>query len=430
MWNLNVNNTSTYFCLAMLSTRMFKICQHPFYIPSAIKLCNLSSGFHQIRRKPANEMNNGQVRLLMEVFDYPYRETYKIVYRHKVLRTLDQNLIQRVADILNRFGIEKGDIAEHPLVLTIFPATIENHTMLLEEGGFTHVTAKHLNSYITIVRKPLRLLKVHQYIPSHIDVPENFLSYLKEPPPSFDPLHSKGVSHDTSFMDIQMAVLSHYLCWRLEMKPDELDSLMKTYSRLKHKSFRLIEKSLKVLEEELGFSKEKIKRHGYLIHSHAGNTLDTLNRVKTLGGMDIRTMFHKYPKIIATATDTLIKTAQHLQDFGIPDEAIQKCPEVFTLGSDTVFQRLGALQSVPEFTGLARHPRVLRLVHHQRKACSRLGYLQDMKVKCASLHILSSTQVQFERSPGSSCWMARMLWGYIFKHLRNTVWALPMESPD
>lgn len=70
---------------------------------------------------------------------------------------------------------------------------------------------------------------------------------------------------------------------------------------------------------------------------------------------------------------------------------------MFTLGSDTVFQRLAALQSVPEFTGLARHPRVLRLVHHQRKACSRLVYLQDMKVKCASLHILSSTQVQFER---------------------------------
>jgi hypothetical protein len=113
------------------------------------------------------------------------------------------------------------------------------------------------HSYITIVRKPVRLLKAHQYIASHIDVAESLLSCLKEPPPAFDALSLKDVS-DMSFMDIQLAVLRHYLCWRLEMKPDELDFIMKTYCRLKHRSFRLVEKSLKILEEVLGFSKEKV----------------------------------------------------------------------------------------------------------------------------------------------------------------------------
>ena len=42
------------------------------------------------------------------------------------------------------------------------------------------------------------------------------------------------------------------------MQPDKLDLMIKTYSRLKHRSFRLIEKTLKILEEDIGFSKERV----------------------------------------------------------------------------------------------------------------------------------------------------------------------------
>jgi len=47
-----------------------------------------------------------------------------------------------------RFGIDKGNIVKHPEVITLFPTTIENHTMLLEEGGFSGVTAKELVRYV------------------------------------------------------------------------------------------------------------------------------------------------------------------------------------------------------------------------------------------------------------------------------------------
>jgi hypothetical protein len=102
------------------------------------------------------------------------------------------------------------------------------------------------------------LLKAYQYIPSDIDVPKSFLSYLNEPPPPFESLSSNDDWNNRSFVDVQLAVLRHYLQWRLEMQPHELDSIIKTYCRLKHRSFRLIEKSLKILEEEVGFSKEKV----------------------------------------------------------------------------------------------------------------------------------------------------------------------------
>ncbi|PNF22607.1 hypothetical protein B7P43_G10864 [Cryptotermes secundus] len=380
----------------MLNKRILKMCQHPFHISSVIKFCNLLPASQQIRQKRTHEINSGQLKLLMEVFGCSYQQASSISFRHTAIRTLDQNHIRKVADVLHRFGIDKGDIAEHPEILTIFPTTIENRAMLLQEGGFSAITANIIVRYITITRKPLRLLKAYQYIPSQFDIPQSFLSYLNEPPPPFNPISGDALD-DKSFVDIQVAVLRHYLCWRLEMQSAELDVLMKTYSRLKNRSFRLVEESLKILEEKIGFSKEKIRRHGYLMHTHPGNTLDTLNRIKTIGGESIITVFHRYPKVIASATDTLIKTAQYLHDFGIPDAAIQKCPELFTLGSDTVFQRLTVLQSVPEFSGLAKNPRVLRLVHYQRKAYSRLSFLQQLKMKCASLHILSSPQAHFDR---------------------------------
>lgn len=113
-------------------------------------------------------------------------------------------------------------------------------------------------SYVTLVRKPVRLLKAYQYIPSDIDVPTSFLSYLNEPPPPFVSRNSNDEWNNRSFVDVQLAVLRHYLQWRLEMQPDEMDSIIKTYSRLKHRSFRLIEKTLKILEEDIGFSKEKV----------------------------------------------------------------------------------------------------------------------------------------------------------------------------
>jgi hypothetical protein len=113
-------------------------------------------------------------------------------------------------------------------------------------------------SYVTLVRKPVRLLKAYQYIPSDIDVPASFLSSLREPPPPFDSLSSNDDWNDRSFVDVQLAVLRHYLQWRLEMQPDELDSLVKTYCRLKHRSFRLVEKSLKILEEDIGFTKKRV----------------------------------------------------------------------------------------------------------------------------------------------------------------------------
>lgn len=40
---------------------------------------------------------------------------------------------------------------KHPEVMTLFPTTIENHTMLLEEGGFSGITAQELVKYVNSI---------------------------------------------------------------------------------------------------------------------------------------------------------------------------------------------------------------------------------------------------------------------------------------
>ncbi|PSN47741.1 Transcription termination factor 5 [Blattella germanica] len=347
----------------------------------------------QIRQKTVHAINKGQMKLMMNVLGISYRKTQKLLTEHLNLRTVDQDLICKSANMLERFGITKEEIYKHPDVLSIQPVTIENHALLLQESGFTSIKVEYLVSYFMMWKKSVRLLKAYNYIPEDTKVCENFFTFLKNPPPPLD----FQSSDDHDFLEEYLPALNHFLCWRLEVSQKELDRILQIYPRMRNRSFRLMDKTIEVLQEKVDFSIDKIRRHAYLIYAHPNNILNSLNQVPSLGGVDIKVIFHKYPKIIMSQTDTLLKTAAHIKNFGIPDSAILRCPEIFTLSSETVKERLKALKSVPEFIGLIKHPRVLRLVHHQRKARSRLNYLQEIHFKCASLHLLQSSQKVFDK---------------------------------
>lgn len=113
--------------------------------------------------------------------------------------------------------------------------------------------------------------------------------------------------------------------------------------------------------------------------------------------LDIREILLRRPKILMSNCSSIQKILQHFKDFEIPDSAIIRCLEVLTLGPDTVHKRLTDLHKVSEFKVLCTHPRILRLVHYQTKAQTRLDYLNQLKVKCFSLHVLSSSSDTFEK---------------------------------
>nr|CAD7264166.1 unnamed protein product [Timema shepardi] len=331
-----------------------------------------------------------------------------VMTKHKFLLNTELTRIKQTVAALKEFNISGAEIREQPEVLSILPVTIQNHGMVLKEGGFISVTAWLLLNYQMVVKKRVSLLKAHGYIPTNVDPVASVQSYLGELKPS-------PIPSGDSFLEAHKAALKQYLMWRLEMSPEEIDRVLKTYLRIRHKSVRLIRRSLDILEHDIGLTKEKIRKNGYLIHSHPDNTLDTLRLVETLGGLPTRQVFQMHPKIIMTTTETLLRTKQFLEDHGISEEAAQCCFHIFTLSSDSVNTRLKELSSIPAFNALQTHPRVLRLVHYQQKARARLDYLRDIRVKCASLHILCSSQKKFQKyaKEGADRTRGRDITGYL-----------------
>jgi hypothetical protein len=59
-----------------------------------------------------------------------------------------------------------------------------------------------------------------------------------------------------------------------------------------------------------------------LISGHPDQIRETIKRVPTLGGLPLREVIHKHPRILLMATDTLVSTTQLFKQFGINDEAV------------------------------------------------------------------------------------------------------------
>nr|CAD7595954.1 unnamed protein product [Timema genevievae] len=361
--------------------------------------------------------------------DFSYHQVHKVMTKHKFLLNKELTRIKQTVAALKEFNISQAEIREQPDVLSILPVTIQNHGMVLKEGGFISVTPWLLLNYQMVVKKRVSLLKAHGYIPTNVDPVASVQSYLGDLKPS-------PIPSGDSFLEAHKAALRQYLMWRLEMSPEEIDGVFKTYIRIKHKSVRLIRRSLDILEHDIGLTKEKhvlptrvltgavrtkpplstVRPHVHLTASgHPDNTLDTLRLVETLGGLPTRQVFRMHPKIIMTTTETLLRTKQFLEEHGISDEAARRCFDIFTLSSDSVNTRLKELSSIPAFNALQTHPRVLRLVHYQQKARSRLDYLRDIRVKCASLHILCSSQKKFQKyaKEGADKTRGRDITGYL-----------------
>lgn len=122
-----------------------------------------------------------------------------------------------------------------------------------------------------------------------------------------------------------------------------------------------------------------------------------MNEIPTIGGIDTREVFYRFPKLISSNCENLKESIAHIQNAGIPDIALSKCLEVLTLGPATINERLTDLRSIEEFNVLQQNPRILKLIYYQNKAKARLDFLRQIKVKCASLHILTSPSEAFKK---------------------------------
>lgn len=323
-----------------------------------------------------------------------YVKTSEILDRNKSFKRCDKEALRTSAAWLARHNYSIKEIQKHPQILLQCTSTLENHFQIFRELGSPNIILQYLVRYVSIMNKTANTLKSHNIIPEDIDIIKTLSQHLHQ---SKDMPSVKCDPNQTSVKRLRQIILNSYLTHALDYTPDELDKLWKTYPRLKHKSYSSLNQVLNLLKNNIGFTNERIKKNGYVLHADPENIRNILNEIAKIGDWEIRDVLVKRPKIIMTKCDSIKLIVKYLQDFGIPDSSIDCCWEIFTLGPSTVLERLNFLKDIKEFSALTNNPRIVRLVHYQKKARLRLDYLQQVKIKCASLHILSATADAFEK---------------------------------
>lgn len=246
--------------------------------------------------------------------------------------------------------------------------------------------------YVSIMNKNVNILKAYNYIDQEVDVTKKLISAL-----NINLMASSGMGENISLNEMRRRILNMFLKEKLNCTNEDITKLWSTYPRLKHKNFEAILAIVDILQNILHFSNEKIVNNAYLLYADPENIISMLNDIKTIAGFDVREILMRRPKIMMSNCESIQKIIQHIKSFDIPEVAIGRCLEVLTLGPDTVFERLLDLKKISEFNVLCNHPRILRLIHYQNKARTRLDYLKQLKVKCVSLHVLSSSSDTFEK---------------------------------
>ncbi|XP_016660868.1 transcription termination factor 5, mitochondrial isoform X2 [Acyrthosiphon pisum] len=265
--------------------------------------------------------------------------------------------------------------------------------MLLEEGGFVKnkIDSKAILRFKFISKKSIQSLKNENFIQKHIDVGQHILSFIKFP----IELYPKNCDESLSWNQVQKNTFKLYVGWKIKMDVENIKYAQTIYHRLYNKSYRLMDRSIDILLKEFNFSEEKIRRHSYLIHSDPDNTQAILDNFQNLCGMDLKLILSKHPKIILTPWKTIGQIKKHFEDFGIPESSLAKAPEIYTLGSNTIYERLCKLKETPELASFINNPQVARLIYYYTKVNSRLTYLQSKN--CVSLNLLVTNNFSFNR---------------------------------
>lgn len=335
-----------------------------------------------------------QARLFIPTFRLEISNRTKarsLLQNHLHLLDLDQrDVIRSFVYLRQQLGFGVDEILARPRILAQNVITLHNHSEVLSECGFSKINLVTLLHFQLFMNRRVGLLKNNGYMPDDLNVLERLTEYFEVT------LRPAEQQTDAPLKVLRQIVLNTFFRKYFGLTDNELNRLWDNYPRLRHKSYKSTWRTIRLLEEKLAFTHARIKGNGFLLFADPEN-IEAILRLGKLGGIDIRELLSRRPKILMNTCETLQKIEKHMREFGITDAAVAKCIDIFTLSSKTVYERLLELNRVKEFQVLSHHPRILRLVHFQRKAQARLDYLKQLKVKCMSLHVLSASSDEFEK---------------------------------
>ncbi|KAK9744690.1 short chain dehydrogenase [Popillia japonica] len=319
--------------------------------------------------------------VLMKRLDLTKDKSQKLVEKYK-LQSTEIDTLKETLSALELLGYSKEDVLEYPLVLKKTKRKLQEEYL---EAGFCNLTISAIANFRKLLKKKISTLKVMKFIPPHINVPENLIMHLQPKPVDFS---AGDFTEEDVFGQIHALIVKRYLEWRLDVTSDEIETFFRIYSlQLKYKSLQRLCENIEIALD-LGFTPKKLLSFGYLLSNDPNNPKEVLQKIPDLAGADMRVMFRRYPKLVTVPIGQFKKIYKILKEEDIPDSTIQKQMNVFTLSPHTIKARFAEIKEIPEMNVLRHSPRILRLIVHHNRAKSRLSFMHQLQLKCASMCLL------------------------------------------
>lgn len=314
---------------------------------------------------------------------------------HKPFKRIPHSRITEAYEICVKHGLDKTTLSADPYILILRPYALEQRISLLKDLGYPKILPHMIKTFYSMMNLTVKDLKEQKLLPADADVTKNLLNCLHEPPPHVPSIRSLPDDHTASAIHFQ--VLSHYLLWKLDLTREHLNRIMFSRVRLKHQSLSILKRTFDVLENDFGLPKKKIGRNHFLLSRDPSNTERMLKEIKYIGTLDTKSMLLKYPRLLHVKVEMMQEKLKVLKEFGINDNCVSTSPDVLTLSCKNIAKRLQELETHPELKAHRTNPRFLALLIHFPSVLRRMEILKNLNVRCASLHILSTSQTLFKR---------------------------------
>ncbi|XP_028158384.1 transcription termination factor 5, mitochondrial-like [Ostrinia furnacalis] len=340
---------------------------------------------------------------LSDLFNISENSAQFICLKHPVINKLDNERLGSLLTTMDELGFHKKLLIEEPLLFSILPITLKYRYKVLEECGIEKVNVDHILSYLPIMKKKtIGDLKASGMLLDFVKVENRLASYMTQWPTSLTTLIYGDIDKNTLY-SLRLKIIQRYLELVLDLSKEEFYRGIKTYPTIKHRPLQTINETLNILQSEIMIPNHKIKTNLYLVHADPDNLRKIVHKFRTIGGIDVKEVIRLHPKLATKSYSTLSEIRKILNEYGISNEAQMRCFDIYTLGPDTVRERLEKAKKIPEFKTFFNHPRFLKMIHYKNTALKRLTNLYGNNKKCLSLNILSGSSAHFEsfeKAPG------------------------------
>ncbi|XP_018576444.1 transcription termination factor 5, mitochondrial [Anoplophora glabripennis] len=329
--------------------------------------------------------NHVNSEILSDLFGLSSLESKLFIEKNK-LQNREAQLLMNCTKYCRKLGYTDNEILATPTLLRLHPLELEQHHLSLEEGGFQSIGPKILARARNYMRKVISILKSKNIIHEKTNVPQHFLNYIEDVNIA-NKISVIRFSDANVWNEVHKSILQSFLRMRLNATEDEIIRLFRIHKTIKNKSFRVVQENI-AIAEDLGFDQRKLIKHGYLLHNYPKYPKTVLKDFPNLAGSDMRKAMWMYPKLVMASPTNIIKIYGTLKEFDIEDAVIRKQMNVFHLSPTTVKLRLEEIEQSPDFRVLLKHPKLLSLIVHHNRAKSRLSFLQQLQLRCASFTVL------------------------------------------